>query len=1494
MDKTMKRIFNFSAAIAVVLSFASCQQTLEFSENIVNVKVVTDKIIEPEDAVKTYMGENSSTGNPEVKWNSGDAIVLYEFVDDATEPTQNPTSNGTELTEDDHIAKFNIPLSADKTEGITYTYEAVYPADAVSEGGANPNIFKRVQIPAIQTAQFIDQDYSTANFDPAADILLGVPVTRDSRPTESDYLSFRFKRVGTIGKLTLKNLWDEETVSCVEISLPDKSKLSGYSKIDIKAGTIIDAGYNTAEKITVNVPHSAEASMVTHNKEGENIPNVIYFRCLSGTWATGTEVTVKVTTDKAIYTKTTALPRDYEFIEGGLTSFSFNMATAVREEISTEDYSGPWMIVSENGGTLYAMPAYTIGKNNIPAVTYTLTGDGEAMSADGLADCQYTITKITDGGTYDGCYTIQDVNGLYLYAAGASSNNYMKGDSELGAEGKFYWAITFAEGQYSIVAKSTGRNVMQYNSSSTLFSCYASATQVAVALFPWDHVIPAGVPVIQVSSTELALNADGTEKDDQITVTGKNLTKEITATSSDESWLLAEVEGDKLTVAAEENTGAEDRNATITLSSTGATDVVIEVTQDKASSGPAGNVLTFNFVTHPTGWPAAKASSKEGSYSYSLGGKNYTFTHSKSGDGIYCGGASGSSGYLMVCSGNSLGLPAIEGYRLAKVVGTLNESGTPSTKSVVSITDGTDVIAGGAAQTWNTKGGSYTYNLTDTEDNTVYYLSVGTANCQLVTLELTYEATVALSSIAISGTPTKTSYIAGESFDTNGLIATATYEDGSKKDVTAAAEWTVTPPTLDLSTFTVTVSAKYKGKEGIGYVNVSVKSLSSIAIRTAPQTLTYEVGDKFNPTGLVITRNYSNATSDDYEYADHESEFTFSPALDAPLAATDEKVTITYQGQSVDQNITVTVPTFSSLEDLAAADLTSGTTVKVSFEDVPIKSIFITGSGSRSGIYFDIQKGGKDIEIYCQGVPETWMAGGTVSGTMICPWKNFNGTWELAPDKDTWSWTELTYKASVTAPVITTQPISAAYDLNVTAKDLKVTATGNPTPAYQWYSNTTNSNENGTMLTGETNDTYSPSTSNAGTFYYYCVATNSEGSATSDVATITVNAPTVATLPFTFDAGRAEIESEDGMSQSGLGSDYSSSPKLKFDGAGDYVVINFSEAATKVTYTIKGNSTSGTYAFDVMESADGKNYTTVHHHTSITDATSYTDELKDESRYVKFVYTTKANGNVALGKITISSESVEKYTLTINDAEYGSITATVDNKGVASGDKVEAGKTVVLTANAESGYTFESWTVTNTETSAAILVTNNRFIMPASDVTVSATFTEAGGGGGETVTLFHETFGDNSGSAREWSDTYSVKSGISGVYSNVSYTMTNLKQGKNTTGQTKSGLNQTTQGTDAVFEFGPLNVSSYTDLKLSYYWKAASIKGIYTTKIYYKTSKDGTYTEVTNSAGGATTFVQVSVDLPAAAISSTLYLKIVFNTSNAQAIIDEVDLTGVN
>lgn len=92
--------------------------------------------------------------------------------------------------------------------------------------------------------------------------------------------------------------------------------------------------------------------------------------------------------------------------------------------------------------------------------------------------------------------------------------------------------------------------------------------------------------------------------------------------------------------------------------------------------------------------------------------------------------------------------------------------------------------------------------------------------------------------------------------------------------------------------------------------------------------------------------------------------------------------------------------------------------------------------------------------------------------------------------------------ASKPSGVTVTASADGPYAIN-DALTLTVEATNADT--YQWYSNTNNTASDGFLLVGETATTYSPSTTIAGTTYYYCVATNTSGSTVSNIITVTVN-----------------------------------------------------------------------------------------------------------------------------------------------------------------------------------------------------------------------------------------------------------------------------------------------------------------------------------------------------------------------------------------------------
>ena len=152
--------------------------------------------------------------------------------------------------------------------------------------------------------------------------------------------------------------------------------------------------------------------------------------------------------------------------------------------------------------------------------------------------------------------------------------------------------------------------------------------------------------------------------------------------------------------------------------------------------------LTFDFTGAPLpGWPTEKVTDKgELPCVYNLNGTDYTFTLTVclGGSQIACywfppvEGETPAPGYFNFhAEKRYLGLPAIKGYALCRVV--CNNAKMSTTVPEVGVTklvaagtnhpEASDYVTGGECQAWTVNGGgTYTYSLTDTTAETVYYL----------------------------------------------------------------------------------------------------------------------------------------------------------------------------------------------------------------------------------------------------------------------------------------------------------------------------------------------------------------------------------------------------------------------------------------------------------------------------------------------------------------------------------------------------------------------------------------------------------------------------------------------------------------------------------------------------------------------------------------------------------------------------------------------------
>ncbi len=202
---------------------------------------------------------------------------------------------------------------------------------------------------------------------------------------------------------------------------------------------------------------------------------------------------------------------------------------------------------------------------------------------------------------------------------------------------------------------------------------------------------------------------------------------------------------------------------------------------------------------------------------------------------------------------------------------------------------------------------------------------------------------------------------------------------------------------------------------------------------------------------------------------------------------------------------------------------------------------------------------------------------------------------------------------------------------NINAEVIFYAEDGETTATYDWITATINS-ENNVYYTIEANE------GEARTAYLKVKV----GNVYSNLVTISQAKLVLdyTTLPFEFDGGRADVAITNGLSHEGIDSDYSSSPKLKFNTTGDWLLLHFIDAPGILSFDTKGNgSGSDPWAgtFTVQTSVDGETYTDLATYTELTSTVQSEEfELAANVRYIKWVYTEKVLGNVALGNIAVS------------------------------------------------------------------------------------------------------------------------------------------------------------------------------------------------------------------------------------------------------------------
>ena len=342
---------------------------------------------------------------------------------------------------------------------------------------------------------------------------------------------------------------------------------------------------------------------------------------------------------------------------------------------------------------------------------------------------------------------------------------------------------------------------------------------------------------------------------------------------------------------------------------------------------------------------------------------------------------------------------------------------------------------------------------------------------------------------------------------------------------------------------------------------------------------------------------------------------------------------------------------------------------------------------------------------------------------------------------------------------------------------LEATVGGNPAPTVQWYQCDDADKTNATAIDGATTATYEYTPATAGTYYFYCTATNENGEASSEVVTVNVTEAVAVTATFPFDLGTegqtATFTSEDitnsetlfngsyvtigtgftGYSLKTLTAADSDNSTVKetavttadgkltaTDGVNnvDFMItlkkgLKFTPTAVSYratrhgtgdgyidTYWVNGDGTTIELAKgqkperDNGDDGTGRKYTDYQYNITSASETEGTCGLR------LFVYqvSKKAYGfcNITIeGFVTGEAEEETLYTITstVNLDGSGTVKMTPASGIVAEGQSVE------LTATANTGYKFMNWT----DATSAVLSTDNPYTFtPTADATITANF----------------------------------------------------------------------------------------------------------------------------------------------------------------------------
>ena len=306
----MKKIFNYVCiASGMIAMLASCQkeEVTVPESGTVNMVITASQ----DNNTKTTLGSDGK-----LTWNAtGEKLKVCQAYDNAGSPKYDfaESSEGT-TTDGGKTMNFNVSFSS--VEASSFDYFAIYPSSAPAKNSNKDPEKYKVNLAAVQTP-------TATSFDGSNDIL--VAQAKTGLTSQPSNLSFAFKRMTSVGKMTITNLNSTEKIRKIIFKATDK-KITGRSYLDITTGEAVEyAYYGDTDTDTVELNYS-EQSIAANGMTA-------YFCVWPFEISTDEEFTVSVITETKKFERTIAAPRDLTFSEGKATTFSVNFSGVAAQEV---------------------------------------------------------------------------------------------------------------------------------------------------------------------------------------------------------------------------------------------------------------------------------------------------------------------------------------------------------------------------------------------------------------------------------------------------------------------------------------------------------------------------------------------------------------------------------------------------------------------------------------------------------------------------------------------------------------------------------------------------------------------------------------------------------------------------------------------------------------------------------------------------------------------------------------------------------------------------------------------------------------------------------------------------------------------------------------------------------------------------------------------------------------------------------------------------------